>query len=146
MSLCFGLFYRVTTVARIIEQCHRTCTVMGGSTSRKDYEEALKLVEYLLETQPDSPLVEMLTAKITAYEDHAPEFDAFNSRISAGKHGVSLLRLLMDQYGLVQSDFENEIGKKSLVSRILSGERSLTLDHMRALANRFGIPVSVFVD
>ncbi|WP_394016463.1 helix-turn-helix domain-containing protein [Klebsiella pneumoniae] len=45
-----------------------------------------------------------------------------------------------------QSDFENEIGNKSLVSRILSGERSLTLDHMRALANRFQIPVSMFVD
>ncbi|MEC4428834.1 transcriptional regulator, partial [Klebsiella pneumoniae] len=35
---------------------------------------------------------------------------------------------------------------KSLVSRILSGERSLTFDHMRALANRFQIPVSMFVD
>lgn len=124
----------------------RMVPLLGGSTSRKDYEEALMLVEYLLETQPDNPLVEMLTAKITAYEDHAPEFAAFNARISAGKNGVSLLRVLMDQHGLVQSDFENEIGKKSLVSRILSGERSLTLDHMRALANRFGIPVSVFVD
>ncbi|WP_135722896.1 helix-turn-helix domain-containing protein, partial [Klebsiella pneumoniae] len=50
------------------------------------------------------------------------------------------------QYGLSQSDFENEIGNKSLVSRFLSGERSLTFDHMRALANRFQIPVSMFVD
>jgi HTH-type transcriptional regulator/antitoxin HigA len=51
----------------------------------------------------------------------------------------------MDQYQLTQSDFENEIGKKSLVSRILNGQRTLTLDHMRALAKGFGLPVSAFV-
>ena len=112
--------------------------LLGGSSSRKDYEEARKLVEYLLEHDPDSPLVDMLTARIDAWE--------FNTRFEAGKNGVSLLRVLMQQYGLSQSDFENEIGNKSLVSRILSGERSLTFDHMRALANRFQIPVSMFVD
>lgn len=37
--------------------------LLGGSSSRKDYEEALKLVEYLLEHDPDSPLVDMLTAR-----------------------------------------------------------------------------------
>ncbi|HHT2045712.1 TPA: helix-turn-helix domain-containing protein, partial [Enterobacter asburiae] len=34
---------------------------------------------------------------------------------------------------------------KSLVSRILNGQRTLTLDHMRALAKGFGLPVSAFV-
>ncbi len=116
--------------------------LLGGSSSRKDYEEARKLVEYLLEHDPDSPLVDILTARIDAWENNAVEF----TRIEAGKNGVSLLRVLMQQRGFSQSDFENEIGNKSLVSRILSGERSLTLDHMRALANRFQIPVSMFVD
>ncbi|HCK3393412.1 TPA: helix-turn-helix domain-containing protein, partial [Klebsiella pneumoniae] len=116
--------------------------LLGGSSSRKDYEDVRKLVEYLLEHDPDSPLVDILTARIDAWENNAVEF----TRIEAGKNGVSLLRVLLQQRGLSQSDFENEIGKKSLVSRILSGERSLTLDHMRALANRFQIPVSMFVD
>ncbi|ENZ7623157.1 helix-turn-helix domain-containing protein, partial [Klebsiella pneumoniae] len=92
---------------------------------------------YLLEHDPDSPLVDILTARIDAWENNAVEFEEFNTRIEAGKNGVSLLRVLMQQRGFSQSDFENEIGNKSLVSRILSGERSLTLDHMRALANRF---------
>lgn len=116
--------------------------LLGGSSSRKDYEEA----RYLLEHDPDSPLVDILTARIDAWENNAVEFEEFNTRIEAGKNGVSLLRVLMQQRGFSQSDFENEIGNKSLVSRILSGERSLTLDHMRALANRFQIPVSMFVD
>lgn len=42
--------------------------LLGGSSSRKDYEEARKLVEYLLEHDPDSPLVDMLTARIDAWK------------------------------------------------------------------------------
>ncbi|WP_440705343.1 helix-turn-helix domain-containing protein, partial [Klebsiella pneumoniae] len=87
--------------------------LLGGSSSRKDYEEARKLVEYLLEHDPGSPLVDMLTARIDAWEDNAVEFEEFNTRFEAGKNGVSLLRVLMQQYGLSQSDFENEIGNKS---------------------------------
>lgn len=120
--------------------------LLGGSTCRKDYEEAIRLVEYLVEHQPESPLIDMLTAKIDAYENHAPEFAEFNARIDTESHGVSLLRILMDQYGLNQTDFEKEIGQRSLVSRILKGERKLTLEHMRNLAKRFNIPVSRFVD
>lgn len=40
----------------------------GSSPSRQDYEDALALVEYLIEHDPDNPLVEMLTAKIDKYE------------------------------------------------------------------------------
>lgn len=118
---------------------------LGARPSRKDYEDALALVEYLLEHQPDSPLIDMLTAKIDKYESESPEFAEFNARIAGTPSGVALLRTLMDQYDLTQSDLENEIGKKSLVSRILNGQRTLTLDHMRALAKRFGLPVSAFV-
>lgn len=98
-------------------------------------------MEYLIEHDPDSPLVEMLTAKIDKYENESPEFAEFNARVASIPSGVALLRTLMDQYHLT----ENEIGKKSLVSRILNGQRTLTLDHMRALAKRFGVPVSAFV-
>lgn len=120
--------------------------LLGGNASRKDYEDALTLVEYLVEHEPDHPLVDMLVAKIAQYEDEAEEFAEFNDRIAALPSGVALLRVLMDQHKLTQSDFEEEIGKKSLVSRILNGTRSLTLDHMKALARRFNIPPSSFVD
>ncbi|WP_350303924.1 helix-turn-helix domain-containing protein [Photorhabdus viridis] len=120
--------------------------LLGGSTSRKDYDEAMKLVEYLVEHNPDSPLVDMLTAKIDTYESSAPEFTKFNERIASTQSGIAILRTLMDQYGLNQTDFEDEIGTRSLVSRILKGKRSLTLEAMRKLSVRFGVPVSVFID
>lgn len=56
-----------------------------------------------------------------------------------------MLRLLIDQHGLTQSDFQQEIGGKSLVSQILSGKRSLTLGNIRALSKRFGITAAMFV-
>ncbi len=59
--------------------------LLGGSSSRKDYEDARKLVEYLLEHDPDSPLVDILTARIDARENNAVEFEEFNTRIEAGK-------------------------------------------------------------
>ena len=118
---------------------------LGSSPSRQDYEDDLALVEYMIEHDPDSPLVEMLTMKTYKYEIESQEFAEFNARVASIPSGVALLRTLMDQYQLTQSDFENEIGKKSLVSRILNGQRTLTLDHMRALAKRFGVPVSAFV-
>ncbi|MFO6295868.1 transcriptional regulator, partial [Pseudomonas aeruginosa] len=68
--------------------------------------------------------------RIDAWENNAEEFEEFNTRIEAGKIGVSLLRVLMQQRGLSQSDFENEIGNKSLVSRILRGRRELAVDHV----------------
>ncbi|WP_433977702.1 hypothetical protein [Erwinia sp. E_sp_B01_9] len=33
-----------------------------------------------------------------------------------------------------------------MVSMILKGQRSLTLEHMRVLSARFNIPVSAFID
>lgn len=118
-----------------------TLPFLGSRPSRHDYEDALGLVEH----DPDSPLAEMLTTKIDKYKNESPEFAEFNARVASIPSGVALLITLMDQYQLTQSDFENEIGKKSLVSRILNGQRTLTLDHMRALAKRFGVPVSAFV-
>ncbi|WP_082694803.1 helix-turn-helix domain-containing protein [Rheinheimera sp. EpRS3] len=56
-----------------------------------------------------------------------------------------MLRRLITQQSLTQSNFQQEICGKSLVSQILSGKRSLTLGHIHALSKRFGIPAAMFV-
>ncbi|TDB57190.1 transcriptional regulator [Photorhabdus khanii subsp. guanajuatensis] len=60
--------------------------------------------------------------------------------------GVAALRVLMDQHGLKQADLKNEIGGASLVSQILSGTRSLTVTHIKALSTRFKVSSAVFID
>jgi len=118
--------------------------LLGGSQSKADYEQALELVEYLVEHQPSHPLIEMLADKVAKYEEHAPEFSAFNARIKTLPGGVALLRVLMDQHDLNQSSFTQEIGQRSYVSRILKGERKLTDKHKAALAKRFNVPFEAF--
>ena len=56
---------------------------------------------------------------------------------------LAVLRLLMDQHGLGTADLP-EIGSKSMVSRVLSGERSLSKKHIQALSKRFGINPGLF--
>src|SRR5262245_5945888 len=55
------------------------------------------------------------------------------------------LRLLMQQHGLRQLDLAATFGAQSNVSEVLSGKRSINARQARALAERFGVSVAVFV-
>ena len=57
----------------------------------------------------------------------------------------AVLRALMDQQGLTQSELAHELGSQGVVSEILSGKRAMNLRQIRALANRFSVPVTAFV-
>lgn len=120
--------------------------LLGGSTSTADYKSALELIDYLIEHDDENPLIEFLCAKIESYERLHADFVPFNTALENLPRGVEALRQLMKDYGLKQSDLREEIGGKSLVSQILSGKRSLTVEHIRALAVRFNVPTSVFIE
>lgn len=120
--------------------------LLGGSTSTADYKSALELIDYLIEHDDENPLIEFLSAKIESYERQHTDFVPFNQALESLPRGVEALRQLMKDYGLKQSDLREEIGGKSLVSQILSGKRSLTVEHIRALAVRFNVPTSLFID
>ncbi len=113
------------------------------------YEEALELIESLLEEAQDShddPLngvIELLSRAIESYENKDAEMTAFEQRSMSQPSDVAMLRLLMDQHNLGTADLP-EIGSKSMVSRVLSGERSLNKNHIKALSDRFHISPSLF--
>ncbi len=56
-----------------------------------------------------------------------------------------LLRFLMEQHGLTQSDLP-EVGNQSVVSQVLSGKRQLTARHIALLSSRFGVSADAFID
>lgn len=118
----------------------------SAQPSKSEYEQALAMVEYLIDNDDENPLISVLADKIAAYEDNAPEFAEFNEAINNLPRSVALLRHLMDQNGLSQSSFKDEIGSNSLVSMILKGDRNLTLEHMTKLAKRFNLPRGAFMD
>ena len=58
---------------------------------------------------------------------------------------LEMLEFLMVEHSLGQGDLP-EIGSQSLVSKILSGERQLTVEHIQKLSKRFGVSSSVFIE
>lgn len=119
--------------------------LLGDSPSEQDYNDALALVEVLLIENPSSPLVDIVCARISAYENQQPEIKALRAEMDAIPAGLAVLRTLMDQHHLTISDFADEIGSKSMVSRVLNGERQLSVNHIRKLAARFNISPAVFI-
>ncbi|CAI1003044.1 helix-turn-helix domain-containing protein [Serratia grimesii] len=120
--------------------------LMTGNKSEAEYKKALELIEYLVDRDElNNPLFEPLAAKITEYENSVPEFEAFNRRVAEIPTGIAALRTLMDQKGLKAADLEDELGSKSNVSNILNGRRSLTVQHIKALATRFDVPADLFI-
>jgi len=119
--------------------------LLGAHPGQADYESALELVEYLLINDPHSPLLEIVCSRISSWENSQPEIKAFREELDGIPAGLAVLRTLIDQYQLTLSDFANEIGSKSMVSRVLSGERQLTLNHIKALASRFNISPAAFI-
>lgn len=58
---------------------------------------------------------------------------------------AAVLRFLMEQHGLRQTDLAELFGSQSNVSEALSGKRKINSRQARALAKRFGVSVAVFV-
>nr|VFK25105.1 MAG: HTH-type transcriptional regulator / antitoxin HigA [Candidatus Kentron sp. MB]VFK29868.1 MAG: HTH-type transcriptional regulator / antitoxin HigA [Candidatus Kentron sp. MB]VFK74977.1 MAG: HTH-type transcriptional regulator / antitoxin HigA [Candidatus Kentron sp. MB] len=118
-------------------------------TDDEHYNQVLTSIEALLEKASDSPadplnaIIEMLTGAVEAYENKEDELAAFEKRATDGAADLAMVRLLMDQRDLSMDDLP-EIGSKSMVSRVLSGERNLSKKHIQALSARFGIDPGMF--
>lgn len=85
-------------------------------------------------------VIEALSNAIARYENGSVMYEIFNKRNSEIDPALATLKVLMDQGGLHATDFENEIGKESTVTKVLAGKKSLTKDHIAKLAERFGLP------
>lgn len=117
--------------------------------TEEDYQDALKLLEELLKktkdtkTDPLNGLIDLISQAIESYEQSKPEIKKFIKKLSREKNDTAVLRLLMDQHNLGVADFP-ELGDKSLISKILSGERNLTKNHIQKLSQRFCIDPNLF--
>jgi HTH-type transcriptional regulator / antitoxin HigA len=107
-----------------------------------EYDKAVEHLNALVDEigdnrkDPRYRLIETLSVLIKAYdrEHHSlPEVS-----------GVEVIRFLMEQHGLSQSDLP-EIGSQGVVSEILSGRRALNVRQIRALAARFGVDPGAFL-
>lgn len=113
------------------------------------YHEALDLIESLMEevgedsNNPIDLVIDLLANAISEYENHSDEISNFEKSLPESFGGIDTLRVLMDQHQLGVADLP-EIGSKSMVSRVLSGERDLSKNHIEKLSKRFGITPALF--
>ena len=110
--------------------------------NEREYNAAVKRMNELLdeigtnEKQPLYSLLDTLGTLIHVYEEeHLPMPDA---------KGSDVLRFLMDEHGLTQSDLP-EVGSQRVVSEVLNGKRELNIRQIRALAEKFKISPAAFV-
>jgi HTH-type transcriptional regulator/antitoxin HigA len=119
--------------------------LLAGISNAAEHQQALELMEELLDNyDANLVVIEALSNVIARYEDESLRFDMFNSRQAELDPAVATLKVLMDQNGLNTTDFEAEIGKKSMVSQVLAGKKNLTKEHISKLAQRFGVNPAVF--
>jgi len=132
--------------------CHDFAQTAAPYLHIKDndhYEETLALLEALLQEAEDSlddplnAIIDMLSSSIETFENTDKELVEFEERAMQQPTDLAVIRLLMEQYNLGTNDLP-EIGSKSMVSRVLSGERSLSKNHIKALSERFNIDPGLF--
>jgi HTH-type transcriptional regulator/antitoxin HigA len=109
---------------------------------KADYEAALTRFERYFDDEPerDTPEgdnFELLGLVIAKYEDeHFP--------IGAADP-VQVIELVMEGRGLSRKDLAEVLGSASRASEILKRRRDLSIDHIRRLHSRWGIPADALI-
>lgn len=102
--------------------------------SQKDHEAALQRASQLMTKADQKSLdeLDLLQALIELWERTRYEIPAPTP--------LEAIRFRMEQNGLKPRDLEPYLGSRSRVSEILSGDRPLSIDMIRALHRHLGIP------
>jgi len=132
----------MTVINNQIQSHWKSISPLLTIRNEREYEAAVERMNGLLddigddESHPLYSLLDTLGTLIQVYEqEHYPIPEV---------KGAGVLRFLMDEHALTQSDLP-EVGSQGVVSEILNGKRELNLRQVRALAERFKVPVSVFL-
>ena len=107
-----------------------------------DYDTLVQALDELLEmtgVDESHPLMSL----VDIIGDWSEEWDHKHHPMPQAT-GAEVLGYMMREHGLTQSDLPG-VGPQSVVSEILSGKRQLNLRQIRWLAERFNVPVDVFI-
>lgn len=139
---------------------NKTGKMTSGSRSSSAYIELLKTFpprpigseEELIATQN---VIDSLIDRDTLTPDEQDYLNVLGSLVYEyeQKHesipdlnGVELIKALLDEFGLRQKDLVPIFKTESIVSAVLNGQRQLTADHIRKLAEFFHISPAAFFE
>jgi HTH-type transcriptional regulator / antitoxin HigA len=101
-----------------------------------DYRNALAVLDAMAGFEMNTDQEDYFEAVATFVEKYEAKHHALDALDLAP---VELLRALMDEHGLSESDLGRLLGDRSLGHRILSGDRELSKAHIRTLAEHFSL-------
>ncbi|MCU1749042.1 type II toxin-antitoxin system HigA family antitoxin [Pseudomonas sp. 6D_7.1_Bac1] len=129
-------------IKQVAEHWQFVSPLLRKPKTENDYDVLAQALDELLElvgedeSHPLMSLVDIIGEWIEAWDhEHRPMPKA---------SGVDVLRYMMREHGLSQSDLPG-VGAQSVVSEVLSGKRQLNVRQIRWLAKRFGVSVETFI-
>jgi HTH-type transcriptional regulator/antitoxin HigA len=109
-----------------------------------DYQNALAILDALAGfplNADQEDYFEAIATFVEKYESHHYAIDGTKMT------PAQLIRSLMDEHKMTESDLGRLLGDRSLGHRILNSDRSLSKTHIRILAEHFSLnPASLFED
>ena len=108
--------------------------------NNRDYREALREVDRLMDARPNTPegdRLDVLVTLVEAWEEKHWPIDSPDP--------VEAILFAMEQRDLSRRDLEQYIGSRARVSEVLNHKRPLTLPMIRRLHEGLGIPAEVLI-
>jgi HTH-type transcriptional regulator/antitoxin HigA len=105
--------------------------------SAQSIADALAVLDH--RTRDQDEYLESLSLLMEHYEDeHSP---IHTDHLTP----IEMLKYLMEMSGMSESDLGRLLGERSLGNAVLSGRRSLSKSHIRALADHFKVSADLFL-
>ena len=117
----------VLSVPANIREYNRLCKVLDDLVDEIGNDENHRL----------APLLDTIGSLIEAYEEEHFQFKELAP--------VDLLKALMEEHGLVQSDLR-DIASQGVLSEILHKKRKLNLRQIKLLSKRFNVSPAAFIE
>jgi HTH-type transcriptional regulator / antitoxin HigA len=105
-----------------------------------DYQRALAEIEQLWGSgsgTPDGDRLDVLATLIDAYESEHYPIDPPDP--------IEAIKFRMEQQGLTRKDLESILGTRTRVAEVLNRRRSLSINMIRRLHDKLGIPAEVLI-
>ena len=131
-------------VQQAVEHWKFVAPVLTKPSNEAEYQALVNALDELLdiagddEAHPLAGLLDYVGDLVSEYEQR------LHPLATTPNEPKELLRFLMAQHGLTQSDLP-EVGNQSVISGLLSGARGFNLRHIEALNKRFGVGAGVFL-
>lgn len=108
--------------------------------SEADYDAAMEEVATFWGAKSGAPEGDRLDVLATLIDAHEAKHHAMDA-----PDPVEAIKFRMEQQGLTRRDLEGVIGARARIAEVLNGKRGLSIDMIRRLHSKLGIPAEVLI-